>query len=556
MNMVDLHVHSNRSDGSFTPSELVDYAQKKGLKAFALTDHDTTEGLDEAIAAAKGKDIEVIPGIEFSTEYEGKDVHIVGLYIDYQHDSFQKYLADFQESRRIRNEKMCQKLNEHGIDISYEHLKECFPDAVITRAHYAKYLLQHGYVKSMPEAFDRFIGDRAPCFIPREKVTPEQAVKLILKSGGIPVLAHPTLYHMSTERLEQLIVTLKAAGLMAMEGIYSTYTSGEARQMQALCKKYNLLVSGGSDFHGNTKPGLDLATGYGSLAIPYDVLAAMKARLAFRGEIVFSDMDGTLLRDDKTISPALLTEINAFLSRGGKLVLSSGRPLDSILEVAKQFDLVMPGMYIIAFNGALIYDCDKEKAIFESKIPRKTLARLNELILENHIHCHAYETGENFAQTIVCEQDDEELAFYRINVHLPYRIVGCLAKDIQNEPYKVLAVQLGEDHTNLEHFNRRLNYELGDSMHTFYSTPHYLECLMKDASKGNAVKFMCDYLGIPVSCSIACGDAGNDTPMLKAAGLGVCMCNGTLDTKLAGDIVTVDSNEEDGLLEIFRRYTI
>lgn len=554
MDTVDLHVHSTRSDGSFTPSELVDYAIKKGLKAFALTDHDTTEGLLEAMEAAKGKDIEVIPGIEFSTEYEGKDVHIVGLYIDYRHAAFQKYLKEFQESRIMRNQKMCLRLKEHGIDITYEQLLERFPNSVITRAHYAKFMLENGYIKSMKEAFERYIGDRCPCYVPREKVTPEKAVKLILQSGGIPVLAHPTLYHMSTERLETLIKRLKCAGLMAMEGIYSTYTAGEARQMQELCKKYNLLISGGSDFHGTTKPGLDLAIGYGKLSIPYDILAAMKARLAFRGEIVFSDMDGTLLKHDKTISDTLLSEINSFISRGGKLVLSSGRPLGSILEVAHQFGLVKPGTFIIAFNGALIYDCDRGEAIFESKIPRDTLDKLNQLVLKNGIHCHAYETGENYAQTIVCENDDEELKFYRINVHLPYRIVNKLATDIATEPYKVLAVELGDDQSNLEHFNRELQYELGDTMHTFYSTPFYLECLMKDASKGNAVKFLCDYLGIDVSRSIACGDAANDSPMLKAAGLGVAMCNGTEDAKLCGDYITFSSNEEDGLLEIFKRF--
>lgn len=276
MGIVDLHVHSNKSDGSFTPSELVDYAVEKGLRAFALTDHDTTEGLDEAIAAAKGKEIEVIPGIEFSTEYEGKDIHIVGLYIDYKSKIFSGQIQAFVDSRTERNRKMCSNLQTAGIDISYEKLLAAFPDAVITRAHYAKYLLDHGAVNSMPEAFDKYLGDHTRYFVPREKVTPMQAVKLILDADGIPVLAHPTLYHMSDKRLELLLYRLKEAGLAAMECIYSTYTPSEERQMKKLADKYGLLPSGGSDFHGATKPKLDLAVGYGNLTVPAEILTNLK----------------------------------------------------------------------------------------------------------------------------------------------------------------------------------------------------------------------------------------------------------------------------------------
>ena len=190
--IVDLHVHSTASDGTFTPSQLVDYAVEKGLSAFALTDHDTVDGLEEAMAraevvnqkalydASKEEDvsspsrnfIEVIPGIELSTEYMGKDVHIVGLYIDHRNPVFLAHLEHFRESRDNRNRKMCGLLAEAGIDISYEKLLAAFPDCVITRAHYAAYLLEHGYVKSRNEAFERFVGDHCPYFVPREKVTP------------------------------------------------------------------------------------------------------------------------------------------------------------------------------------------------------------------------------------------------------------------------------------------------------------------------------------------------------------------------------------------------
>ena len=222
--MVDLHVHSTCSDGTFTPEELVDYAIQKGLTAFALTDHDTVNGLDRAIRyaeelrqaqAASPSDApvpqvpEIIPGIELSTEYQGKDIHMVGLFIDYRQPEFAHYLEDFIRSRENRNEKMCALLREHDIDITYEALLAEFPGAVITRAHFARYLLSHGYIQSMKEAFDRYVGDHCPCFVPREKVTPAQAVELILGAGGVPVLAHPILYHMSDDRLDTLVAELK-----------------------------------------------------------------------------------------------------------------------------------------------------------------------------------------------------------------------------------------------------------------------------------------------------------------------------------------------------------
>ena len=279
MKIVDLHVHSNKSDGTCSPSELVDLAIQKGLSAFALTDHDTTAGLDEAIEYAKDRDIEVVPGIEFSTEYQGRDIHVLGLAIDYKAPVFADRLQAFVDSRIGRNRKMCRNLTEAGIDISYEKLMAAYPGAVITRAHYARYLLDHGYVKSLPEAFERYVGDHCPYFVPREKVTPVQAVQLIRQAKGIPVLAHPTLYHMGTDALQKLVSSLTEAGLVGLEAVYSTYSAGEEREMRQLALRNGLLISGGSDFHGSNKPGLELATGYhGKLVIPYDIWERLKEK--------------------------------------------------------------------------------------------------------------------------------------------------------------------------------------------------------------------------------------------------------------------------------------
>ena len=171
---------------------------------------------------------------------------------------------------------MCALLREHDIDITYEALLAEFPGAVITRAHFARYLLSHGYIQSMKEAFDRYVGDHCPCFVPREKVTPAQAVELILGAGGVPVLAHPILYHMSDDRLDTLVAELKKIGLVGIEAIYSTYNTAEERQIWGLASKYDLKISGGSDFHGANKPKIDLGTGWGKLYVPDEVLENLR----------------------------------------------------------------------------------------------------------------------------------------------------------------------------------------------------------------------------------------------------------------------------------------
>ncbi|MBO6239942.1 MAG: PHP domain-containing protein [Butyrivibrio sp.] len=279
MRGIDLHTHSNCSDGTVSVKELIDYAHEKNLAAIALTDHDTVVGLDEAIEYT-GKtysDIEFIPGIEFSTVNEGKDVHVVGLYIDHHNPEFVKRLKAFADSRRERNEKMCKKLTEEaGLSITYDELLRAFPNAVITRAHYAKLMLDKGYVQSRQEVFDKYIGDHCKYYVPRENISPEDAIELILLSGGVPILAHPILYHMSEEKLEALVVRLIKAGLKGIEAIYSTYEPSEERQIRNLAAKYDLLISGGSDFHGANKPKIDLGVGYGKMFVPEDILENIK----------------------------------------------------------------------------------------------------------------------------------------------------------------------------------------------------------------------------------------------------------------------------------------
>lgn len=543
--IVDLHVHSTYSDGTFTPKELVDYALEKGLQAFALTDHDTTAGLAEAMEYARTKDIQVVPGIEFSTEYESRDIHILGLYVDYEKKEFKEQVQAFVDSRITRNQKMCAKLREAGIDITYEGLLSAFPDSTITRAHYARYLLDHGYVKSMPEAFDRYVGDHSPCFVPREKVTPAQAVKLILMADGIPILAHPTLYHMSDQRLEKLVISLKEAGLIGIEAVYSTYTAAEERKMRALASRHHLLISGGSDFHGSNKPGLDLATGYGKLYVPSSILKDLEQS---RIRLVFSDLDGTLLNNDSRVGAATREAIAAMCGKGHRLILTSGRPLNSILEVMRENDLTDSGMLVISNNGALIYDCDEKRPLVEYRINAADLRYLTQQAARMGVYCHAYSETH-----ILTTARTRELEYYTRRIHLPVTCVKDLADALPGGSYKLMSIDL-DDKKKLEAFRDHIADYCEGRIQAVFSNDYYLELLPVQAGKGNAVRFVCDYFHVPLSHAYACGDEENDISMLQAAGTGIAMKNAADKVKQAADLVTTEDNDHDGLVPLLTSF--
>lgn len=540
--IVDLHVHSTCSDGTFTPEELVDYALQKGLKAFALTDHDTTEGLSRAIRYAEGKDIEVVPGIEFSTEYESRDIHILGLYIDYKKKEFREQIRSFIDSRAIRNQKMCANLQKAGVSVSYEDLLSAFPGSTITRAHYARYLLEHGYVKSIAEAFDRYVGDHCPYYVPREKVTPAQAVELILRADGIPILAHPLLYRMSRGRLEELTASLKEAGLIGLEAVYSSNTPSEEREMRELARHYHLLISGGSDFHGANKPKLDLAVGYGKLHIPAEILEDLKKS---RIRLVFSDLDGTLLNNESHVSPKTGEAVASMLQKGHKLILTSGRPLNSILEVMENASLWYPGMLVIANNGSLIYDCDKKAALAEFRLSAADLRYITEEAAKMGIYCHAYSDTH-----IIANRPSDELAFYTQKIHLPVTFTADIAAALPEGSFKLMTIHL-TDKAKLAAFREHIADYCKDRIQIVFSSDYYMEILPIQAGKGNAVRFVCEYFHVPFRHSYACGDAENDISMLKAAGIGIAMKNGDESVKQAADFVTLEDNNHDGLVPLF-----
>lgn len=276
--MVDLHVHSTESDGTFTPAELVAEAVRAGLAAFALTDHDTCAGVKEAGEAAASAGIELIHGIELSTDYHGKEVHVVGLAVDAGNAALLQKTADFKKSRDARNALMVEALQKEGLPITTEALYKENADCVVTRANIARFLFEHGCVKSVKEAFDRYLGDHCKCYVRRPLPPSDSAVRLIKQAGGAAVLAHPVLYGMGTDALQTLIGELKEAGLDGMEVLYSTYTAGDTEQMRRIAEKNDLLLSGGSDFHGANKPSIRLGTGRGNLRVPYSVWERLKTR--------------------------------------------------------------------------------------------------------------------------------------------------------------------------------------------------------------------------------------------------------------------------------------
>ena len=254
---------------------------RSGLSAFALTDHDTVDGVSEALAAGKASDLEVIPGVELSTEYHGTEIHVVGLFIDPANTELQAELAKFRDNRDNRNLKMVEKLQEEGFQITAEDLYRLNPDTVVARPHIARYLVDSGQVKDLKTVFDKYIGDGCKCYVDRYKITPMQSVALIHQAGGLAILAHPCLYKMKRAELTAMIEELVNAGLNGIEAVYSCNQGSDEKDFREMAEKYQLLLSGGSDFHGANKPYIHLGTGKGNMAVPYEFLEAMKISSSF-----------------------------------------------------------------------------------------------------------------------------------------------------------------------------------------------------------------------------------------------------------------------------------
>jgi len=276
---IDLHTHSTASDGSFTPTELIRYAVTKRLGALALTDHDCVDGLNEAAAEGERLGIEVIPAVELSADHPEGTMHILGFFIDRRHEGFCGRLRRLQEARKERNPKIVQKLQGLGLNITYDEVVAASGGGQVGRPHFAKVLVQKGYVSSMQEAFERYLKRGAPGYVEKFRFSPQEVIAAIHDAGGVAVLAHPfTLYKEPSPMLEPLLGVLTENGLDGMEVIYSTYSEGQSRYYRELAEKFHLLPSGGSDFHGAHKPGIDLGVGMGRLQIPFELLEPLRKK--------------------------------------------------------------------------------------------------------------------------------------------------------------------------------------------------------------------------------------------------------------------------------------
>ena len=268
---VDLHTHSTASDGVYSPVELLQHAKDVGLRVLALTDHDNTDGLQEAAQAAAQLAIDFIPGIEINTDVAGGEIHVLGYYLEYERPAFQAVLKTLRDARERRGERMVELLNEHGISISWERVREIAQGSV-GRPHVAEALLEAGYVQSIGEAFDKYIGRGCYAYVPRYKLAPEDAVRLIASTNGLPVIAHP-LELPGLDELRNCLPGLCKAGMVGLEAYYGPYSTEEEQVLRALADEYHLISTGGSDFHG---PGMH-PTPLGGRPVPYEAVERLKA---------------------------------------------------------------------------------------------------------------------------------------------------------------------------------------------------------------------------------------------------------------------------------------
>lgn len=283
---VDLHVHTSISDGAVTPKDVVELAYKKSLKAIAITDHDITDGIAMAMEASKKYPIEIIPGLEISVDYTSryghKEFHVLGFFIDWFNKDLLNGLEFVRLGRENRNKKILRKLNELGVEITQGELDETAKEGILGRIHFAYLLYKKKYVESIQDAFTKYIRTGGPAYFDRDRLEMKEAIDIIRKAGGIPVLAHPKdIREKEEKKVEDIIKDLKNMGLMGIEAYYWEHSQSDVDKYKKIADKHNLLISGGSDFHGLYRGNVSIGTGLGNLKIPYELVVRMKERINF-----------------------------------------------------------------------------------------------------------------------------------------------------------------------------------------------------------------------------------------------------------------------------------
>ena len=277
---VDLHLHTRASDGTLTPSELVDLCAARGLNVIAISDHDSTEGLTEAFASAESHpDLRVIPAIELSTDVPGSEIHILGYFIDASDVDFQETLRRFREGRFDRGRAMVERLDSMGYDIEWSRVQQIAGDASIGRPHIASAMVEAGYFKYPNQVFDELIGRDGPAYVERMKLTPEDAIRMLRRNGAAPVMAHPTYSQIKSSRgeVQQLDTTvrqMKEYGIVGIEVFYGDYTPDQIAHLKRIADELDLIPCGGSDYHCSGNPGEPEP---GSVGPPMETVSRLEA---------------------------------------------------------------------------------------------------------------------------------------------------------------------------------------------------------------------------------------------------------------------------------------
>ncbi|HTW08117.1 MAG TPA: PHP domain-containing protein [Acidimicrobiales bacterium] len=276
--MIDLHVHSNVSDGSDSPDALVDMAVKAGLAAFALTDHDRQDGVEPARRRARQAEIDLVPGVEISCYHSGT-MHMLVYFLEPGEGPLQDELTRLQVARDNRNEVLVQRLGELGLPVTMDELMAESGGTGAGRPHVAAILVRKGYATSVQDAFDKYLAKGRPGYMEKERLDPVHAIALALQSGALPVLAHPLSLGLPPAGTQSTVEELAGAGLVGLEAIYGRYSKDERAGLAVMAARAGLAITGGSDYHGTYKPDLDLATGRGDLHVPDSALTALRDRL-------------------------------------------------------------------------------------------------------------------------------------------------------------------------------------------------------------------------------------------------------------------------------------
>lgn len=278
--LIDLHTHSHFSDGSDSPTHLVTLAAKAGCSAIALTDHDTVRGVPEARTAAEQHGLELIAGVELSCHTEKRTVHILGYFLDIDDARLQERLESQRTLRDERNVQLVAQLNGLGLAITIDEVLELAGEESVGRPHVAAALLARRYVASIDEAFRRFLIEGTPGFVARRELSVEEGIRWITEAGGVASLAHPIMLQRSTHfHIEEELAQLKAAGLHGIECHYGRYDPAQRRLLVKAANRWNLVATGGSDYHGTYKPDLSVGTGRGDLHVPEESLEQLRQRI-------------------------------------------------------------------------------------------------------------------------------------------------------------------------------------------------------------------------------------------------------------------------------------